>query len=72
MAQEIKIEIEPESYAEVYGKLMELFKMAEKIDSVMQSVQQSVQRIGYWFAFLSFCAGVGAGWLMCLTYIANR
>lgn len=72
MPQEIKIEIDPESYAEVYGKLLSLYKMAEKIDSILQSAQQSVQRIGYWFAFLSFCAGVGAGWVMSLAYIANR
>jgi hypothetical protein len=38
----------------------------------VKSAQQSVQWIGYWFAFLSFCAGVGAGWVMCLAYIANR
>lgn len=72
MAEQIKIEIEPDSYAEVYDKLNALYKMAENIDSVMQSAEHSVQRIIYWLIFLSFCAGVGGGWVMYLAYIANR
>ena len=39
---------------------------------VLESVQHSVQRIDYWFAFMSFLAGLGAGYLMCILSTINR
>jgi len=34
--------------------------------------QQSVQRINYWFAFMSFLAGLGVGYLLCILSTINR
>lgn len=43
-------------------------KFAEWLDAA----EQNVQRIDYWFAFMSFLAGLGAGYLMCILSTINR
>ena len=52
------------------ARLMEL--AIEEALLKKQSFQQSVQRIDYWFAFFSFLAGLGAGYLMCILSTINR
>ena len=68
----IKLEIDEESYEQTRIKLLGLYQLADEASRRIEHAQQSVRRIGYWFAFLSFCAGVGSGWLMCLVHLANR
>jgi hypothetical protein len=68
----IKLEIDEESYEQTRIKLLGLYKLADEASRRIEHAQQSVQRIGGWFAFLSFCVGVGSGWLMCLVHLAKR